>query len=104
MKSEGSVGGSIWSGEQGSISADYPTEERNFRGVFSKADDKTGSWRIDNYEDGKEYNGEADPTILAGIIIRQKTYSIYCIEILEEKTAEEKESTKLILKSIVPVD
>ncbi len=85
------------------MSEELTQEERIFRGIFSRVDDKSGSWRIINEEDGKEYSGNSDPLQLAGIIIRQQLYTLVCEEIIEENTIDEKETPKFELKTVMPV-
>ena len=81
---------------------DLGKEDVILKGRLTKVDDKYGSWRLKNIEDGKEYSGKIDPDSninLAGAVIETKVYKFICEERLEEEAGTGRESSTLYLVS-----
>jgi hypothetical protein len=72
---------------------DLIEEIKEFIGFVKQADVERGSWRITNEEDGKDYTGESEGHLLAGITLKTVKYKFVCQEIVEALKVTEKEKT-----------
>lgn len=83
------------------LSDELAEERKVFEGYFVQVDVEKGTWRIYNEEDAKEYSGEVIGDLLQGVTVKTETYSIECLEIIEELKVAEKEKVKYVLEKLI---
>ena len=75
-------------------------EIKEFAGYVKQADVESGTWRITNEEDGKDYSGKSVGHLLDGITLETTKYRFICEEVIETLKVTEQEKVKYILKEV----
>lgn len=86
------------------LAEELEEEKRSFIGYFVQVDAEKGTWRIYNFEDQKEYSGEAKGDILKGVTVMTINYKVECLEVVEELKVSEKEKVNYILETIITIE